>query len=187
MLQRPRGSQSDSPAGALTGALTIDAIGTQIKIADIIVERGSDYLLALKANRPAMFNDVRDFFADPACVLDTLCTGKHNPESAAPKPSRADIQSSDPATCTNPTFPIERAATRPNRPAVYFACSSSELTTAAKVECGGTEPPKRSSCLDGYRVLCLVPVARSWKKKCQRCTMAAKFGEVSWKPHSSTF
>ena len=53
---------------ALAGALvTIDAIGTQNKIAGIILARGGDYLLALKANRPAMHDDVRDFFADPAC------------------------------------------------------------------------------------------------------------------------
>ena len=55
---------------ALAGALvTIDAIGTQNKIANIILARGGDYLLALKANRPAMLKDVRDFFADPACEV----------------------------------------------------------------------------------------------------------------------
>jgi predicted transposase YbfD/YdcC len=61
---------------ALTGALvTIDAIGTQTKIAEIIVRRGGDYLLALKANRPVLFGDVEAFFADPrASPLDTLET-----------------------------------------------------------------------------------------------------------------
>ena len=61
---------------ALTGALvTIDAIGTQTKIAEIIVRRGGDYLLALKANRPVLFGDVEAFFADPrAGPLDTLVT-----------------------------------------------------------------------------------------------------------------
>ena len=55
---------------ALTGALvTIDAIGTQNEIAEIILAGGGDYLLALKANRPAMCNDVREFFADPACEV----------------------------------------------------------------------------------------------------------------------
>lgn len=50
----------------LAGALvTIDAIGTQTKIADAIVRRGGDYLLALKANRPATHADVASFFADP--------------------------------------------------------------------------------------------------------------------------
>ena len=61
---------------ALTGALvTIDAIGTQTKIAETIVERGGDYLLALKTNRPVLFGDVETFFADPqAGPLDTLET-----------------------------------------------------------------------------------------------------------------
>ncbi len=50
----------------LTGALvTIDAIGTQSDIADKIVARGGDYLLALKANRPALHRDVVDFFDNP--------------------------------------------------------------------------------------------------------------------------
>lgn len=51
---------------ALTGALvTIDAIGTQTKIAETIVRRGGDYLLGLKANRPALHADVEAFFTDP--------------------------------------------------------------------------------------------------------------------------
>jgi predicted transposase YbfD/YdcC len=50
----------------LTGALvTIDAMGTQNAIAETIVARGGDYLLALKANRPATLEDVEGFFADP--------------------------------------------------------------------------------------------------------------------------
>ena len=61
---------------ALTGALvTIDAIGTQAKIAQTIVRRGGDYLLALKANRPVLFGDVEAFFADPQPgPLDTFET-----------------------------------------------------------------------------------------------------------------
>ena len=51
---------------ALEGALvTIDAIGTQGAIAEAIRGHGGDYLLALKANRPAMLTDVQAFFADP--------------------------------------------------------------------------------------------------------------------------
>lgn len=51
----------------LTGALvTIDAMGTQVKIAETIVRRGGDYLLALKENRPLLYADVETFFADPA-------------------------------------------------------------------------------------------------------------------------
>lgn len=50
----------------LTGALvTIDAMGTQTDIAEIIVKRGGDYLLALKGNRPLTHADVVHFFANP--------------------------------------------------------------------------------------------------------------------------
>lgn len=54
----------------LTGALvTIDAIGTQSAIAEMIVRRGGDYLLALKGNRPATHDDVARFFADPPAEM----------------------------------------------------------------------------------------------------------------------
>ena len=50
----------------LAGALvTMNAIGTQAKIAETIVRRGGDYLMALKGNRPATHADVVAFFADP--------------------------------------------------------------------------------------------------------------------------
>ena len=50
----------------LTGALvTIDAMGTQTDIAERIITGGGDYLLALKANRPVLHQDVVDFFAHP--------------------------------------------------------------------------------------------------------------------------
>lgn len=50
----------------LKGALvTIDAMGTQTEIAERIVAGGGDYLLALKANRPVLHQDVVEFFADP--------------------------------------------------------------------------------------------------------------------------
>jgi predicted transposase YbfD/YdcC len=65
----------------LSGALvTIDAIGTQTAIAEKILERGGDYLLALKANRPATFTDVAAFFAaPPAGSVASLATtdGEH--------------------------------------------------------------------------------------------------------------
>ena len=51
---------------ALTGAVvTIDAEGTTAKIAQTILDRGADYLLALKRNRRATYDDVVLFFADP--------------------------------------------------------------------------------------------------------------------------
>ena len=49
----------------LTGALvTIDAIGCQRKIAQSIIDKGADYLLALKANQPALHDDVALWFDD---------------------------------------------------------------------------------------------------------------------------
>ncbi|MEP6568095.1 MAG: ISAs1 family transposase [Mesorhizobium sp.] len=54
----------------LAGALvTIDAMGTQAAIAEAVVAKGGDYLLALKANWPATFADVERFFAEPPADL----------------------------------------------------------------------------------------------------------------------
>jgi predicted transposase YbfD/YdcC len=60
----------------LTGALvTIDAMGCQTKIAQTILDRGADYLLALKDNWPALAEEVRLFFAAPAAgQFDTVET-----------------------------------------------------------------------------------------------------------------
>ena len=59
---------------ALKGVLvTIDAIGAQVEIARTILECGGDYLLALKANRPATFKDVEAFFADPPPDVPDTC------------------------------------------------------------------------------------------------------------------
>lgn len=47
----------------LTGCLvTIDAMGCQKSIADKIVEKGADYLLALKANHPTLYTLVESYF-----------------------------------------------------------------------------------------------------------------------------
>jgi predicted transposase YbfD/YdcC len=66
---------------ALKGALvTIDAIGTQNSIAETILSRGGEYLLALKANRPATLKDAKAFFADPPLNGVETCTtidGEH--------------------------------------------------------------------------------------------------------------
>jgi predicted transposase YbfD/YdcC len=65
----------------LDGALvTIDAIGAQTGIAETILKRGGDYLLALKANRPATFKDVEALFGDPPPDSIEICTttdGEH--------------------------------------------------------------------------------------------------------------
>ncbi len=44
--------------------VTIDAMGTQTEIARKIVERGADYILALKSNQPALYEDVRLYMED---------------------------------------------------------------------------------------------------------------------------
>jgi predicted transposase YbfD/YdcC len=66
----------------LMGALvTIDAMGTQTDIAEKVVRRGGDYLLALKANRPLLHQEVVTFFDDPpADMLEgehTTADGDH--------------------------------------------------------------------------------------------------------------
>jgi predicted transposase YbfD/YdcC len=51
----------------LTGCLvTLDAIGCQTAIAQLIVDRGADYVLALKANQGQLYDDVVLLFADLA-------------------------------------------------------------------------------------------------------------------------
>lgn len=59
----------------LDGALvTGDAIHAQAETAQLVRDRGGNYLFALKANRPAMLREVAAFFADPPGVLETVET-----------------------------------------------------------------------------------------------------------------
>ena len=44
--------------------VTIDAMGTQTQIAQKIVERGADYILALKSNQPTLCQDVQLYMQD---------------------------------------------------------------------------------------------------------------------------
>jgi len=51
---------------ALAGALvTIDAIGCQTRIAQKILDRGGDYLLAVKDNQPSLHQEIARYFDDP--------------------------------------------------------------------------------------------------------------------------
>ena len=55
---------------ALTGALvTIDAMGCQTKIAQVILDRGGQYLLAVKDNQSSLHDEIRRYLDDPAAVL----------------------------------------------------------------------------------------------------------------------
>jgi len=59
----------------LDGALvTGDAIHAQAETAQTVLDRGGDYLFALKANRPAMLEAVAAFFADPPEPLEVFET-----------------------------------------------------------------------------------------------------------------
>lgn len=49
--------------------ITIDAMGTQVKIASKIIENGADYILALKGNQSQVHDEVRNFF-DQAEQID---------------------------------------------------------------------------------------------------------------------
>lgn len=60
---------------ALTGALvTIDAMGATAKIARAVLDRGADYLLALKANQGHLFEEAELYFRDAAGSLPVHTT-----------------------------------------------------------------------------------------------------------------
>jgi predicted transposase YbfD/YdcC len=44
--------------------VTIDAMGCQTKIVETIVERGGDYVIAVKANQPRLYDDVHTMFRE---------------------------------------------------------------------------------------------------------------------------
>ena len=80
---------------ALAGALvTIDAIGCQTKIAQAILAKEADYLLAVKSNWPALHAEIERYFADaPAASLDRLATtdGDHGRIEVRRHAVRSDV------------------------------------------------------------------------------------------------
>ena len=51
----------------ITGSIiTIDAMGTQTEIAKKIIDKKGDYVLALKANHPTLYNQVQEWFETAA-------------------------------------------------------------------------------------------------------------------------
>ena len=59
---------------ALAGALvTIDAMGTQTRIAQAILDRGGDYLLAVKDNQPSLHDEIRRYLDDPEAAIHSRC------------------------------------------------------------------------------------------------------------------
>jgi len=44
--------------------VTIDAMGTQKQIAEIIIRKKADYVLSVKGNQPTMYEDIRTYFEE---------------------------------------------------------------------------------------------------------------------------
>lgn len=53
--------------------ISIDAMGTQKAIAARILDKGADYVLALKGNQTSLHDDAKLFFADPVCAAPCAC------------------------------------------------------------------------------------------------------------------
>lgn len=51
--------------------VTLDAMGTQTEIADLIIQQGGDYVLSLKANHPKLLDSVQDCFSKHFQFLDS--------------------------------------------------------------------------------------------------------------------
>ena len=54
---------------ALGALVTIDAMGTQTSIAQAVLDRGGDYLLALKGNQFSLHDEIRRYLDDPATMI----------------------------------------------------------------------------------------------------------------------
>lgn len=68
----------------LHGAIvTIDAMGCQREIADLIVDKQADYVLALKGNHATVHEEVRDFFADAVAPCATQAASTVTPNTMA--------------------------------------------------------------------------------------------------------
>jgi predicted transposase YbfD/YdcC len=50
--------------------VTIDAMGTQKDIANVIIESGADYVLAVKENQPSLLDDIELFFSTESNTCD---------------------------------------------------------------------------------------------------------------------
>ena len=62
--------------------VTIDAMGTQTEIAKAIMDKGAEYILALKGNQKTLYRDVRLYFEEyrkaPACLPAACCAQSHS-------------------------------------------------------------------------------------------------------------
>lgn len=76
----------------LTGQLvTADALHCQAETAQLIRERGGDYLLRLKSNRPALHAAVADYFAVPEVLADLASAESTDAEHGRIEVRRAHV------------------------------------------------------------------------------------------------
>lgn len=54
--------------------VTLDAMGTQTKIAEKIIEKGADYILSVKENQPQLYSDIALYFQEKRNTLETAKT-----------------------------------------------------------------------------------------------------------------
>jgi predicted transposase YbfD/YdcC len=85
---------------SLDGALvTGDAVHAQAETAELVLDRGGDYLFALRANRRAMLSEVAAFFADH----DRVETRRHRPATTSPPRGPPQAPSPQPSAPTGPS------------------------------------------------------------------------------------
>ena len=58
--------------------VTIDAMGTQTKIAEAIINKEADYILTVKENQPQLHDDIETFFEEPQPPLKLPRRVKYN-------------------------------------------------------------------------------------------------------------
>ena len=105
-----------------------DAMHAHEGTAQVILDRGGDYLLALKANRPAMLREVEAFFADPPEPLEAF-------ETTDADHGRAETRRHRVTHSTDWLFSDRRYAGEPRLPG---------LATLARVEATRTDAGRTS-------------------------------------------
>ena len=135
---------------ALDGLLvTGDAMHAHDGTAQVILDRGGDYLLALKANRPAMLREVEAFFASPPEPLEAF-------ETTDADPRRLETRRHRVTHSTEWLFSDRRYAGEPRLPHLAtLACV--EATRSTRARGSGT----MASSTRGRR-------GRCWRCRCRR-------------------
>ncbi len=161
----------------LTGALvTIDAMGCQTRIAQTILDRGADYLLALKDNQPSLADEVALFFQTPEAQaasafetidadhgrietrnhrvshnVDWLTTDRRFPGEPRFPASRSSPWSRPPSNATAPSPPHAATSSPPCRSIPAPSPALSGPIGASRTDCTGcwTSSSTTTSCACG--------------------------------------